>query len=107
MGHFSLGPHKVAQSWAFATVLLFSVGDVTNARGYGSGSAQGEFYNDYMPRAEANLFAEYDLDKNGFLSPVEVTGMGMSAKTFKQADTDKNGKLSRAEFAEMSTELSE
>jgi hypothetical protein len=101
MKPISIGHNKLAQSLAFATVLLFSAVGITHARGYGSGGGEGQNHNYYIPMAEARFFAVYDFNRDGFLSLEEVTAMGMPVRTFKQTDSNKNGKLCKDEFAKM------
>jgi len=103
MKNISIGRNKLAQSLAFATVLLFSTVEIIHARGYGSGGGEGENHTYYIPMAEARLFAVNDVNRDGFLGLEEVTAMGMPVSTFKQADSNKNGKLCKDEFAKMWT----
>ena len=100
MKHASIGYNKIAQSLAFATILLFSEAGIAG-RGYGSGAGEGQNYNARIPKAEARFFAVYDVNRDGFLSSEEVAAMGMPVRTFKQTDSNKNGKLCKDEFAKM------
>lgn len=101
MKSISTRHNKIAQSLILAAVLLFGAIGITYARGYGSGGGEGQNHEDYVPMAEANFFAVYDVNRDGFLVHEEVAAMGMSVSFFKQTDSNKDGKLSMDEFAKM------
>ncbi len=100
MKHASIGYNKIAQSLAFATILLFCEAGIAG-RGYGSGAGDGQNYNDHITKAESRFFAVSDFNRDGFLSIEEVSAMRMPVRTFKQTDSNKNGKLCKDEFAKM------
>ena len=99
MKSISIGHIRIIESLISATIFFFGVTGTTFARGYGSGDGEGQNHNDYVPMAEARFFAIYDVNRDGFLVPEEVSAMRMPDSFFIQTDSNKNGKLSRDEFA--------
>jgi len=99
MKSISIGHIRIIESFILATIFFFGVTGTTFARGYGSGDGEGQNHNDYVPMAEAGFFAIYDVNRDGFLVPEEVSAMRMPDSFFIQTDSNKNGKLSRDEFA--------
>ena len=79
-------------------VVLFSLVNLTHARGYGSGGGEGENCRECTPGIEVIFFMIHDINKDAFLSPEEAALIKMSNETFEQADTNRDSKLNKTEF---------